>query len=74
MDDDEPKGALTHDEDIEPEEMTDNDEETKWRVAVLDASVLIWASRSVRRIAARGWELVIPLDGESSNPKSKLTE
>lgn len=65
MDSEEKVDALTHDEDIEPEEAEDDDEDDKWRVAVLDASVLIWAPRSVRRLAAKGWELVLPNDGMS---------
>jgi hypothetical protein len=58
--------ALTHDEDIEVEGMSQDDEDDKWRVAVLDASVLIWAPRSVRRLAAKGWEMVLPIDGRSA--------
>lgn len=56
--------AMTHDEDIEVESDIGEDEDDKWRVAVMDASVLIWAPRSVRRLSAKGWELVVPIDGE----------
>lgn len=66
MDENDRQDALTHDEDIEPELAEGEDEDDKWRVAVLDVSVLIWAPRSVRRLAAKGWELVLPIDGEHS--------
>lgn len=67
MDDEDRHDALTHDEDIEVEGISPDDGDDKWRVAVLDASVLIWAPRSVRRLAAKGWELVLPLDGKFIN-------
>lgn len=57
--------ALTHDEDIEPVDIDDEEEGEQWRVVVLDASALIWALRSIRRLSSKGWELVVPIDGAS---------
>ena len=53
--------VMTHDEEFEVEDFIDEDDDA-WRVIVLEASVLIWALRSVRRIVAKGWEVIVPLE------------
>jgi hypothetical protein len=45
-------------------DMDDEEEEAVWKVIVLDVSALMWAPQSVRRLVRRGWEIVVPLDGE----------
>lgn len=56
--------VMTHDDAPEPSEFMDEDE-GGWRVVVLDASVMIWALRSVRRVVSKGWEVIVPLESES---------
>ena len=48
-------------------EQTEDDEEDKeaWRAVVVDVSALMWAMKSVRRLVAKGWEVIVPLDGRS---------
>jgi hypothetical protein len=41
------------------------EEDDGWRLVVLDVSALMWAPRSVRRLMARGWEVIVPLEGGS---------
>ncbi|EIW66636.1 hypothetical protein TREMEDRAFT_74767 [Tremella mesenterica DSM 1558] len=36
--------------------------EEYWRVVVIDASALMWALKSVRRLVAKGYEVIVPLD------------
>lgn len=62
-DEDERAEVLTHDDAPEPSHFVD-EADTAWRVVVLDASVMIWALRSVRRLVNRGWEVVVPLESE----------
>lgn len=42
----------------------DEDMWDTWKIVVLDVSALMWAPQSVRRLLARGWEAVLPLEGE----------
>jgi hypothetical protein len=36
-----------------------------WRVAVLDVSALMWAPKIIKEVVNRGWEVIVPLEGES---------
>lgn len=58
---DERVAVMTHAEDFDFSDIAEEDDEA-WRVIVLDASVLIWALRSVRRIVGKGWEVIVPLE------------
>ena len=61
---DERVAVMTHAEDFDFSDIGEEDDES-WRVIVLDASVLIWALRSVRRIVGKGWEVIVPLESAS---------
>lgn len=53
----------TSERDLDHDEMNDKED---WRVAVVDVSGLMWAPKAVRSLVARGFEVVVPADGESS--------
>lgn len=44
-------------------EIDDDDEAEDWRVVVVDISALMWARNAVKRLVAKGWEVVIPSEG-----------
>jgi hypothetical protein len=48
----------------------ERDDKEDWRVAVVDVSGLMWAPKAVRSLVARGFEVVVPADGQS-NPDSR---
>lgn len=39
-------------------------DKSDWRVAVVDVSALMWASKRVRALVGYGWEVIVPLEGE----------
>lgn len=44
-------------------EIDDDDEAEDWRVVVVDISALMWAKNAVKRLVAKGWEVIIPAEG-----------
>lgn len=40
-----------------------DDEAEDWRVVVVDISALMWAKNAVKRLMAKGWEVIIPAEG-----------
>lgn len=52
----------TSDRDLDRDEFDDKED---WRVAVVDVSGLMWAPKAVRNLVSKGFEVVIPADGES---------
>lgn len=40
-----------------------DDEAEDWRVVVVDISALMWAKNAVKRLVAKGWEVIIPAEG-----------
>lgn len=44
-------------------EIDDDDEAEDWRVVVVDISALMWAKNAVKRLVAKGWEVIIPVEG-----------
>lgn len=42
----------------------DQDDKEDWRVAVVDVSGLMWAPKAVRNLVTRGFEVIVPTDGE----------
>jgi hypothetical protein len=53
------------DEDID----VDEDSEPEWRVAVVDVSAFMWAPQAARNLVQKGFEVVVPANGESSQIK-----
>jgi hypothetical protein len=35
----------------------------EWRVAVVDVSALLWAPKATRNLVAKGFEVIVPLNG-----------
>ncbi|KAE8540824.1 hypothetical protein D1P53_003188 [Cryptococcus gattii VGV] len=47
-------------------EIDDDDEAEDWRVVVVDISALMWAKNAVKRLVAKGWEVIIPSEAIST--------
>ncbi|WVQ73725.1 hypothetical protein IAR50_003305 [Cryptococcus sp. DSM 104548] len=59
-----PNDDLGRPDDVELDEETGGEE--KWRVMVVDISALMWAKNAVKRLVAKGWEIVIPQEALST--------
>ncbi|ODO09389.1 hypothetical protein I350_02989 [Cryptococcus amylolentus CBS 6273] len=59
-----PNDDLGRPDDVELDE--DMRGEEQWRVMVVDISALMWAKNAVKRLVAKGWEIVIPQEALST--------
>ena len=46
----------------------DGDPGRAWKVVVVDSSALLWAPQAVKRLVGQGWEVIVPVEGESPSP------
>lgn len=53
-------------------EIDDDDEAEDWRVVVVDISALMWAKNAVKRLVAKGWEVIIPSEGNVLRETNKI--
>ncbi|WVQ83611.1 hypothetical protein IAT38_005752 [Cryptococcus sp. DSM 104549] len=53
-----PNDDLGRPDDVELDEAGDGDGD--WRVVVVDISALLWARNAVKRLVAKGWEVIVP--------------
>lgn len=53
-------------------EIDDDDEAEDWRVVVVDISALMWAKNAVKRLVAKGWEVIIPSEGNVLRERNKI--
>lgn len=61
-------GARRLDDERERDEDIDVDEDTEpeWRVAVVDVSAFMWAPQAARNLVQKGFEVIVPANGQSS--------